>query len=86
MLHRTTFTVTGVLTFPIDMLRYDGCYPNRGEDAGSIEYTFDPHRKRIQVSVQLAKWHQGKEPNITYDRWASFSWAIDRGTINTLRT
>ena len=85
MWYYTTFTVTGILEFPLDMLRYDGCYPNRSEDAGSIEYTFDRHRKRIQVSVQLTKRHRGKEPNITSDRWASFSWSVDPAAIYTLR-
>ncbi len=85
MWYRTTFVVTGMLSFPVDMLRYDGCYPSRGEDAGAIESTFDPHRKRTQFHVQLTQIHQGKIPSITHDRWASFLWGVNRGSINTLK-
>ncbi len=77
MLYYTTFEVVGDLPFPLDMLRYDSCYPDTHEDVVAIEDSFDrgsgavrPHR------VTLRKLHAGKDPRIEKARWASFSWKV----------
>lgn len=72
-----TFTVEGAGTFPIDMLRYDCCHPDRGEDAGAIEEY--PQRDRglsTRRSVQLARITAGRGWQPTAGRWASFGWIV----------
>ena len=84
----TTFTVIGRHGFPIDMLRYDGCYPARGEDAEAIMDTFPPYSsvdEQEPIKVRLEKLHGGKDPNLEPDRWASFVWSVDRTSIETRR-
>lgn len=60
-----TFRMTGTGSFPLDMLRYDGCYPADGYSVGIIEHS-------IQGSVR--EWNvrlcSNREPCI--GRWASF--------------
>lgn len=89
MLYITTFTVTGRFNFPIDMLRYDGCYPARGEDAGAIMDTFRPgtsgRPKGAPIQVNLEKLHRNKDPDLEPGRWASFQWSVDSDSILTRR-
>lgn len=42
---RTSFTVEGSLHFPLDMLRYDGCYPATQEDVNTMTNSLDPHAR-----------------------------------------
>ena len=86
-LYRTTFQVTGTLAFPIDMLRYDACYPAESVDANVIASAirYDRDAPGTQT-VTLEKVHMGKTtPNLTQDRWVSFSWAIQPHTIRTVK-
>ena len=66
----TTFTVRGYGAFPIDMLRYDSCFPWSPRDAEAIS------NKEYLRSVELATRHQlkGDERIVTKERWASFQW------------
>lgn len=84
-------TVTGTGPFPIDMLRYDGCYPNSetrdsSAIASSLGYAltrgdFDPaHPNQPKVrSIEVVKFvhgrDQAREP-FTIARWASFGWKV----------
>lgn len=65
-----TFTVVGEGLFPFDMLRYDICYPKRGEDANAIART--TRRERGPHSVTLVS---SKHP--TEERWGAFGWAVE---------
>lgn len=65
------FTVQGRGRFPVDMLRYDGCYPASSADAQIIEETIRGDRTGLQ-QVQLGT-HNGKP---TADRWRSFGWTV----------
>ncbi len=71
MKYKTTFEVTGRGEFPIDMLRYDCCFPNTGSDSAAIMH--DGTR-----TVSLVKYHADKEPLITDARWNSFGWGVGR--------
>lgn len=75
----TQFTVEGFGEFPVDMLRYDSCWPGRPEDAAAI---IDHGDFRTRRAVQLVTAHATKGyPKITDDRWSSFGWqVIDRAT------
>ncbi len=69
--------VTTVHPFPLDMLRYDSCWPESGEDALRIEKSVQEHpRERYTVTVcrhSTAKRDAGWTPG----RWQSFGCAID---------
>lgn len=77
--YRTIFQVSGQQRFPIDMLRYECCYPARGEDASAIEATFADLpscglvRDRV---IHLAKYHDTKAVHIETARWGSFGWVV----------
>lgn len=62
------FTVAGVGAFPIDMLRYDGCTPEREQDSYSIANSFREH------AAHTVKLRGPREP--TNDRWESFRWRV----------
>lgn len=58
------FTVTGSGQFPMDMLRYDNCWPYTSEDAVNMT----EHGRR---SIHLVTRYRGAP---TAGRWASFAW------------
>lgn len=61
------FTVEGSGAFPLDMLRYDGCYPVSTIDALKI----DGAAKR-QITLRSSQGHCAP----TSHRWASFNWRV----------
>lgn len=67
-------TVSGSGAFPLDMLRYDSCYPATQADVAMImPITFPGGCRYIVVErVQLA----GYESPWTKERWASFGWKL----------
>jgi hypothetical protein len=85
MTYTTRFTVTGVGAFPMDMLRYDRCFPDRSQDAMNISLSLaratDAHQKLNMstepYTVTLLKYHRTKkDAQITTDRWTSFGWTV----------
>ena len=80
-MERVQFSVVGRGRFPIDMLRYDACFPGTEEDALLIDRLLrDPEgfEGALQYcEVRLAAWQRpGWRPNA--DRWASFGWSTTR--------
>lgn len=74
-----TFVVEGSRAgFPVDMLRYDSCWPATSADARMIEKLLDPEArealpKRVQVQLQT----DDRNFNVPTDaRWASFLWKV----------
>jgi hypothetical protein len=65
------FTVRGPVgqSFPIDMLRYDQCWPARQEDAESIAVG-------AVREVRLRTITVNPEGCVTRDRWASFGFNV----------
>jgi hypothetical protein len=63
-----TFDVEGKGSFPIDMLRYDLCWPATGEDSSMIEAVVHP---RLTRQIRM----RGLKPP-TVARWASFGWTV----------
>ncbi len=61
------FVVKGFGRFPIDMLRYDECFPRTSEDGIKIEHA---------VTGELRKWEismcSNRRCTPTVDRWSSF--------------
>ena len=69
------FTVEGRGEFPLDMLRYDRCFPRTGEDAEMMLTPPDHLRSPRQVTlVALARENRYWQP--TEGRWLSFRWAV----------
>jgi hypothetical protein len=64
------FVVNGVGSFPIDMFRFDLCYPKSEEDSATIEKSFR-QSERGEHSVRLVS---SKAP--TLDRWRTFGWKL----------
>ncbi len=71
------FTVRGKVPFPLDMLRYDACYPITGDDAANIGYSLErdkTHRNKDNTfDVKLAS-QMVNSP--TVERWRSFLWSV----------
>lgn len=65
------FEVTGRGSFPIDMLRYDACFPERGADAAEIERSF---RERGPGLHRITLKGDGTMPEVA--RWQSFGWSV----------
>jgi len=64
------FTVMGNSDFPLDMLRYDACWPCAPESIEGMAYRRHEHRAEIRT-VELKSL---REP--TAGRWASFMWKV----------
>ena len=80
---RHTFTVAPksgqwVLQFPVDMLRYDYCYPASENDSAQIAFSFDLRKSKVKPSeleVTLCRYaHRDWSP--TDGRWESFGWEV----------
>lgn len=75
--HEATVEVRG--PFPVDMLRYDSCYPASGEDANAIAHSF-ARRPREPYRVVVRALSQSKT-HWTWARWASFGVAVTQPTV-----
>lgn len=75
-----TFTVRGRGEFPLDMLRYDSCWPATGEDVAKIAPTYELAKTREEMAVRevtLKKYVERKTSIVTSDRrWDSFHWQV----------
>ena len=72
-----TFTVVGRGKFPMDMLRYDECYPRTGADAENIAPVDRPVAREVVLNTVQDRKHW--QP--TVGRWQSFGWSV----VPTLR-
>lgn len=62
------FTVEGCGPFPIDMLRYDSCWPKSERyDSSNIAGAHDRGRRRVVLIT-------ADDAAPTPDRWESFGW------------
>ena len=79
-----TFKVTGNYDFPLDMLRYDACFPRTGDDAACIGYDAADYRsaRLAGVPIEITLCHHDTrvfwEP--TEARWSSFGWVVSEIT------
>jgi hypothetical protein len=66
------FVVEGRTSFPIDMLRYDRCWPRTELDAGEVERSF----RRVEGvrGVRVVSLSGLRAP--TDGRWESFGWKV----------
>ena len=68
------FSVEGRGEFPLDMLRYDCCWPATGDDVANLDNWRDASR-RVTFNSQKAN---GKP---TDGRWASFGWSVVKESV-----
>lgn len=67
--YETLFIVEGKGSFPIDMLRYDGCVPERACDSLLIEASI--RHESIEGAIHLRGPRSPEK-----DRWNSFGWVV----------
>lgn len=72
-----TITVRGRGIFPLDMLRYDCCFPATSEDVSLINETGELR------SVTLVLRNAIRIP--TVGRWNSFTWAVESATRKSMK-
>lgn len=65
----TEFQVTGSGQFPLDMLRYEGCYPATSNDVAEMA---KDHGLRTVTLHMIGP----KNRPVTIARWASFLWKV----------
>jgi hypothetical protein len=73
------FTVKTSTTFPLDMLRYDTCFPDTEQDAGKIYYNLVDHRYPLEVKIARWIWQKADRPTIA--RWESFGCKVSNVEI-----
>jgi len=70
------FTVEGKGYFPLDMLRYDECYPAKSVDATTIMECGMPKYLTDRVRIVLTHKHSRSHWEPTTARWKSFGWDV----------
>lgn len=73
------FRVEGTRDFPLDMLRYDSCWPRNSDDAITIGQTLARDDLGVfgMKQVCLIRYCRTKNmPGVTNGRWASFGWNV----------
>ena len=70
------FTVEGRGAFPVDMLRYDSCWPAGPDDADRIGYAPDADRRTVTLKRVTDASKHAMHLVVTADRWRSFGWAV----------
>lgn len=64
--------VSGTGYFPVDMLRYDCCFPASEKDVVAISKSMKTPNRQEVVAIHLFSAY-GK---VTPERWASFGWQV----------
>lgn len=67
------FTVAGTGTFPLDMLRYDRCWPKTQEDTNAVRAGTNHPSKTHPLPVTL---HSIGAAAPTIGRWESYGWRV----------
>lgn len=72
-LHEATFKGRGY--FPVDMLRYDSCWPATQEDASHLVIDI---RVKDDTVITVRRWSdkRGSAEAWTPKRWESFGWKL----------
>lgn len=69
--YRHTLEVTCRMAFPVDMLRYDRCYPTSEQDSGRIAWGTGARTPQGRT-VKVETVRRGKGNPWTRERWMSF--------------
>ena len=71
-----SFVVEGRGDFPLDMLRYDSCFPAAPDDAAAIANSLDLERRTRGVTRVRLYARAATRDGLTPARWASFLWNV----------
>lgn len=71
-----TFTVRWRGHFPLDMLRYDSCFPADQEAVNTIQRSLTEPSPGV-LAAKLARHVRTKKATPTLARWASFLCAVE---------
>ena len=71
-----TFTIEGSFPFPLDMLRYDSCFPATQKDVSGISQSIERTNTEPVVKVRLGRLITNKGERPTEARWRSFGWKV----------
>ena len=71
-MYTSKFVVEGRGHFPIDMLRYDACWPRTQEDVTALNDYWSEKPRRVVLSSA----HKLKGYRPTSTRWSSFGWTV----------
>lgn len=74
MKYYQTFIVITSFTFPVDMLRYDGCFPHSEVDATKISRNLREHNYPLEVKI--GRYIDNRHSKPTEGRWESFGCTI----------
>lgn len=74
---RHEFTVVGNGPFPLDMLRYDSCWPKTQADVQVVYYSH--HEGRHTLDRRAVTLSGGQRP--TEARWASFGYKVEATAV-----
>jgi hypothetical protein len=69
-------TVRGTVPFPLDMLRYDGCFPLSEGDSKLIENSIYYEDLNISRTIILLRPHGYKHWTPSYAKWKSYRWEV----------
>lgn len=69
------FKVSGHSPFPVDMLRYDRCFPASEHDSGLITSTIR-YEHEGSLTVELLTYQEKKYWHPQDGRWRSFGWEV----------
>lgn len=86
--HVALVELPGVVEFPLDMLRYDSCFPMRSQDVAAIHNSLSRPGTDGHVAerkVFLVHYGDEAEPRWTTERWESFGCRIRPVDPATLR-
>ncbi len=75
-------TVEGSGDFPVDMLRYDSCYPATSDDVINIGTNQYSDRGQRKVTIRTHCHGRSTQP-FHVDRWRSFQWNVLSGTARS---
>lgn len=69
------FSVSGPAPFPVDMLRYDGCYPSTQDDTARLARAF--RSPFSDMTIHLSTINDQRRWSPTVARWNSFGWFVN---------
>lgn len=72
---------TSLSGFPVDMLRYDSCWPRNSDDAATIHSIISGDHKG-PAQIAMVKYARTKaQHGVTIERWRSFMCHVDPANI-----
>jgi hypothetical protein len=73
------FKVRGQAAFPIDMLRYDRCWPGTREDSGKVARSLrQEHHDTTDINLMSVTMDPNWRPAV--DRWRMCGWSVHEHT------